>query len=231
MIDVDTLTPQELAGMIDHTFLKAYGGPEPIEKLCAEAREYGFAMVAVNAAEAERCAELLKGSKTRVGVAISFPLGQMTSAAKAFEIRDAIAKGAGEVDMVQNLRALQSGNDALVLAELEDLAKTCREHGVISKVILENCYLTDEQKVRSCELAVKAGVDFVKTSTGFGTGGATVADITLMRRTVGPDMGVKAAGGIRTLDAALDMIRAGATRIGTSAGVAIVEELKARRMR
>ena len=231
MIDVDKLTPQELAGMIDHTFLKAYGGPEPIEKLCAEAREYGFAMVAVNAAEAERCAELLKGSKTRVGVAISFPLGQMTSAAKAFEIRDAIAKGAGEVDMVQNLRALQSGNDALVLAELEDLARTCREHGVISKVILENCYLTDEQKVRSCELAVKAGVDFVKTSTGFGTGGATVADIALMRRTVGPEMGVKAAGGIRTLDAALDMIRAGATRIGTSAGVAIVEELKARRMR
>ena len=231
MIDVDMLTPQELAGMIDHTFLKAYGGPEPIEKLCAEAREYGFAMVAVNAAEAERCAELLKGSKTRVGVAISFPLGQMTSAAKAFEIRDAIAKGAGEVDMVQNLRALQSGNDALVLAELEDLAKTCREHGVISKVILENCYLTDEQKVRACELAVKAGVDFVKTSTGFGTGGATVADIALMRRTVGPDMGVKAAGGIRTLDAALDMIRAGATRIGTSAGVAIVEELKARRTR
>ena len=231
MIDVDKLTPQELAGMIDHTFLKAYGGPEPIEKLCSEAREYGFAMVAVNAAEAERCAELLKGSKTRVGVAISFPLGQMTSAAKAFEIRDAIAKGAGEIDMVQNLRALQSGNDALVLAELEDLAKTCREHGVISKVILENCYLTDEQKVRACELAVKAGVDFVKTSTGFGTGGATVADIALMRRTVGPDMGVKAAGGIRTLDAALDMIRAGATRIGTSAGVAIVEELKARRMR
>ena len=225
------MTKAQLAAMIDHTFLKAYGGPEPIEQLCAEAREYGFAMVAVNAAEAERCAELLKGTKTRVGVAISFPLGQMTSAAKAFEIRDAIAKGAGEVDMVQNLRALQSGNDALVLAELEDLARTCREHGVISKVILENCYLTDEQKVRSCELAVKAGVDFVKTSTGFGTGGATVADIALMRRTVGPEMGVKAAGGIRTLDAALDMIRAGATRIGTSAGVAIVEELKARRMR
>ena len=217
--------------MIDHTFLKAYGGPEPIDRLCAEAREYGFAMVAVNAAEAERCAELLKGSKTRVGVAISFPLGQMTSAAKAFEIRDAIAKGAGEIDMVQNLRALQSGDDALVLAELEDLANTCREHGVISKVILETCYLTDEQKVRSCELAVKAGVDFVKTSTGFGTGGATAADIALMRRAVGPDMGVKAAGGIRNLDAAFDMIRAGATRIGTSAGVAIVEELKARKAR
>lgn len=229
MTDLDTITPQELAGMIDHTFLKAFGGPEPIEKLCAEAREYGFAMVAVNPAEVERCVELLKGSKVRVGAAVGFPLGQMTSAAKAFEIRDSIEKGAGEVDMVQNVRALQSGNETLVLAELEDLAKTCREHGVISKVILETCYLTDEEKVRSCELAVKAGVDFVKTSTGFGAGGATTTDIALMRRTVGPTMGVKAAGGVRTLDEAFGMIAAGATRIGTSAGVAIVDALAERR--
>ena len=150
----------------------------------------------------------------------------MTSAAKAFEIRDAIDKGAGEIDMVQNVRALQAGNDALVFAELKDMADVCRARGVISKVILETCYLTDEQKVRTCELAVKAGVDFVKTSTGFGTAGATAADIALMRRTVGPEMGVKAAGGIRTLESAFEMIRAGATRIGTSAGVAIVEELK-----
>ena len=229
MINVDTIAPAELAGMIDHTFLKAYGGPEPIEKLCAEAREYGFAMVAINPGEIERCVALLSGSKVRVGAAISFPLGQMTSAAKAYEIRDAIDKGAGEIDMVQNVRALQAGNDALVLAELEDMAKVCREHGVISKVILETCYLTDAQKVRTCELAVKAGVDFVKTSTGFGTAGATAADIALMRRTVGPEMGVKAAGGIRTLEAAFEMIRAGATRIGTSSGVAIVEALKALR--
>jgi deoxyribose-phosphate aldolase len=229
MTDLDTITPQELAGMIDHTFLKAFGGPEPIEKLCAEAREYGFAMVAVNPAEVERCVELLKGSKVRVGAAVGFPLGQMTSAAKAFEIRDSIEKGAGEVDMVQNVRALQSGNETLVLAELEDLAKTCREHGVISKVILETCYLTDEEKVRSCELAVKAGVDFVKTSTGFGAGGATTTDIALMRRIVGPTMGVKAAGGVRTLDEAFGMIAAGATRIGTSAGVAIVDALAERR--
>ena len=226
MYDVETITPAELAGMIDHTFLKPFGGPEPIEKLCAEAREYGFAMVAINPSEIARCAALLRGSKVRVGAAISFPLGQMTSAAKAFEIRDAIDKGAGEIDMVQNVRALQEGNDALVFAELKDMADVCRARGVISKVILETCYLTDEQKVRTCELAVKAGVDFVKTSTGFGTAGATAADIALMRRTVGPKMGVKAAGGIRTLESAFEMIRAGATRIGTSAGVAIVEELK-----
>ena len=230
MYDVETITPAELAGMIDHTFLKPFGGPEPIEKLCAEAREYGFAMVAINPSEIARCAALLRGSKVRVGAAISFPLGQMTSAAKAFEIRDAIDKGAGEIDMVQNVRALQEGNDALVFAELKDMADVCRARGVISKVILETCYLTDEQKVRTCELAVKAGVDFVKTSTGFGTAGATAADIALMRRTVGPKMGVKAAGGIRTLESAFEMIRAGATRIGTSAGVAIVEELKKLRL-
>ncbi len=230
MYDVETITPTELAGMIDHTFLKPFGGPEPIEKLCAEAREYGFAMVAINPSEIARCAALLRGSKVRVGAAISFPLGQMTSAAKAFEIRDAIDKGAGEIDMVQNVRALQEGNDALVFAELKDMADVCRARGVISKVILETCYLTDEQKVRTCELAVKAGVDFVKTSTGFGTAGATAADIALMRRTVGPKMGVKAAGGIRTLESAFEMIRAGATRIGTSAGVAIVEELKKLRL-
>lgn len=231
MYDVETITPAELAGMIDHTFLKPFGGPEPIEKLCAEAREYGFAMVAINPSEIARCAALLRGSKVRVGAAISFPLGQMTSAAKAFEIRDAIDKGAGEIDMVQNVRALQEGNDALVFAELKDMADVCRARGVISKVILETCYLTDEQKVRTCELAVKAGVDFVKTSTGFGTAGATAADIALMRRTVGPKMGVKAAGGIRTLESAFEMIRAGATRIGTSAGVAIVEELKKLRLK
>ncbi|MBO7654878.1 MAG: deoxyribose-phosphate aldolase [Kiritimatiellae bacterium] len=230
MYDVETITPAELAGMIDHTFLKPFGGPEPIEKLCAEAREYGFAMVAINPSEIARCAFLLRGSKVRVGAAISFPLGQMTSAAKAFEIRDAIDKGAGEIDMVQNVRALQEGNDALVFAELKDMADVCRARGVISKVILETCYLTDEQKVRTCELAVRAGVDFVKTSTGFGTAGATAADIALMRRTVGPKMGVKAAGGIRTLESAFEMIRAGATRIGTSAGVAIVEELKKLRL-
>ena len=227
MFNADTITSAELAGIIDHTFLKPFGDAKPIEKLCAEAREYGFAMVAINPSEIERCVKLLDGTKVRAGAAISFPLGQMTSAAKSFEIRDAIAKGAGEIDMVQNLRALQEGNYDLVFDELADLAEQCRKAGVISKVILETCYLTDEEKVKTCELAVKAGLDFVKTSTGFGTAGATAADIALMRQTVGPDMGVKAAGGIRDLAAAFDMIRAGATRIGTSAGVKIVDELRA----
>ena len=227
MFNPDTISSAELAGIIDHTFLKPFGNAAPIEKLCAEAREYGFAMVAINGAECERCVKLLAGTKVRAGVAISFPLGQMTSAAKSAEIRDAIAKGAGEIDMVQNVRALQEGNYNLVYDEIADMAAQCREHGVISKVILETCYLADAEKVKTCELAVKAGVDFVKTSTGFGTAGATAADIALMRKTVGPTMGVKAAGGIRDLQATFDMLRAGATRIGTSAGVKIVDELRA----
>ena len=225
MFNPDTISSAELAGIIDHTFLKPFGDAQPIEKLCAEAREYGFAMVAINGAECERCVKLLAGTKVRVGVAISFPLGQCTSAVKAFEIRDAIEKGAGEIDMVQNLRALQSGDFNRVYDELADMGEVCRKHGVISKVILETCYLTNEEKVKTCELALKAGVDFVKTSTGFGAAGATVEDVALMRRTVGETMGVKAAGGIRDLATALAMIRAGATRIGTSAGVKIVREL------
>lgn len=226
MFNANTITSHELAGIIDHTFLKPFGTPADIEKLCAEARQYRFAMVAINPAETERCVALLKGSGVRVGAAIGFPLGQMTSAAKAFEIRDAIAKGATEIDMVINLRDLQAGRDQDVLAELCDMGKVCRESGVISKVILETCYLTDAQKRRVCALAIEADLDFVKTSTGFGTAGATVADVHLMRTAVGPTMGVKAAGGVRDLETALAMIHAGATRIGTSSGVAIVEALK-----
>lgn len=227
-IAVDALTPETFAAMIDHTFLKPFGKPADIERLCDEARRYGFAMVAVNPAETARCVDLLRGSGVRTGAAIGFPLGQNTSETKAFEIRDAIAKGAGEIDMVINLRALQSGDHELVQAELDDLAAVCRASGVISKVILETCYLNDDEKRSVCRMACAAGVDFVKTSTGFGTGGATVADILLMREAVGPAMGVKASGGVRTLDAALSMIRAGATRIGTSSGVALVEELRTR---
>lgn len=227
-ITVDALTPETFAAMIDHTFLKPFGKPADIERLCDEARRYGFAMVAVNPAETARCVDLLRGSGVRTGAAIGFPLGQNTSETKAFEIRDAIAKGAGEIDMVINLRALQSGDYELVQAELDDLAAVCRASGVISKVILEACYLNDDEKRSVCRMACAAGVDFVKTSTGFGTGGATVADILLMREAVGPAMGVKASGGVRTLNAALSMIRAGATRIGTSSGVALVEELRTR---
>jgi deoxyribose-phosphate aldolase len=222
------LSAAELAGMIDHTFLKPFGPPEDIEKLCAEARQYGFAMVAIHPAEVEHCVRLLAGSRVRAGAAIGFPLGQNTPAVKAFETRDAIQRGAGEIDMVVNLRALQAGEIALVRGEIEEMVAACRPAGVICKVILETCYLSDEQKKLVCSLALDAGADFVKTSTGFGTAGATVDDIRLMRAAVGPHMGVKASGGVRTLDQALAMIEAGATRIGTSSGVALVNDLLAR---
>ena len=229
MLDADTIMPQELAAIIDHTFLKPFGKPSDIEKLCEEARHYKFAMVAINPAEVTQCVKLLAGSGVRTGAAIGFPLGQSTSETKAFETRDAIAKGAGEIDMVINVRALQAGDEKLVFGEIYDMAKVCRENKVISKVILETCYLSDDEKRTVCRLAVHAGVDFVKTSTGFGTAGATVEDVKLMREAVGPTMGVKPAGGVRTLESALDMIRAGATRIGTSNGIAIVEALAALR--
>lgn len=221
-----TITPQALAAMIDHTFLKPFGAPQDIEKLCEEARRYYFAMVAINPGEVVTCVRLLEGSPVRTGAAIGFPLGQNTSAVKAYETRDAIQNGAGEIDMVINLRALQAGESALVRAEIADMVRACRAAGVISKVILETCYLSDEQKRLVCRISKEEGADFVKTSTGFGTAGATAGDVRLMRAEVGPEMGVKAAGGVRSLAAALEMIAAGATRIGTSAGVAVVEELK-----
>lgn len=225
MIDVGSLTKKALAGLLDSTFLKAFGGPEKIDGLCREAAEFGFASVAVNGCDVAHCAEMLKGSGVKVTAVAGFPLGQMSTEAKLFEVRDAIAKGAGEVDIVQNVRRLQAGDAAYVLAELSEFAKICRGEGAVSKVIFENCYLSQEEKLLSCRIACEAGVDFVKTSTGFGTGGATVEDVQLMRGAIGPDMGLKAAGGIRTCADAFAMLRAGATRLGTSAGRAIVEGL------
>ncbi len=225
------LSPAAFAAMIDHTFLKPFGPPEDIAQLCAEAAQYHFAMVAVNPAEVERSAELLKGTGVGVGAAIGFPLGQNTAETKKFETADAIEKGATEIDTVINLRALKAGNCDLVYREIASMVELCKPRGVISKVILETCYLTKAEKVTVCELAVKAGVDFVKTSTGFGAAGATVADVKLMRSVCGPKMGVKAAGGIRTLESALAMIEAGATRLGTSCGVKLMESLAARRVR
>lgn len=222
---IHELTPEKLAGMIDHTFLKPYGTHEDIENLCAEARHYGFAMVAVNPAEVERCVALLQGCRVRVGAAIGFPLGQTTTAVKIYEIKDALQRGAGEIDMVINVRALQSGDTDLVRAEIHALADLSQGAGAISKVILETCYLTDAEKRLVCQIARTQGVDFVKTSTGFGPGGATVEDVRLMRNTIGPQMGVKAAGGIRTLQDTYAMIEAGATRIGTSSGVQIMEAM------
>lgn len=223
---IANLSVKQLAGMIDHTFLKPFGTAENIEKLCAEARKYEFAMVAINPAEVETCVKLLEGSPVRVGAAIGFPLGQTTTECKAFETRDAIAKGATEIDTVINVRALQKGRLDIVKKEIEEMVAICRPAGVICKVILETCYLSDAEKETVCRIAKEAGVDFVKTSTGFGTVGATVEDVALMRRVVGPEIGVKAAGGIRDLDTALAMIKAGATRIGTSSGVTIVEAYK-----
>ena len=226
---IANLTGEQLAGMIDHTFLKPFGTAENIEKLCAEARKYEFAMVAINPAEVETCVKLLEGSPVRVGAAIGFPLGQTTTECKAFETRDAIEKGATEIDTVINVRALQKGRLDIVKKEIEDMVTICRPAGVICKVILETCYLSDAEKETVCQIAKEAGVDFVKTSTGFGIAGATVEDVALMRRVVGPEIGVKAAGGIRDLDTALAMIKAGATRIGTSSGVSIVEAYKVSR--
>ena len=223
---IANLSVKQLAGMIDHTFLKPFGTAENIEKLCAEARKYEFAMVAINPAEVETCVKLLEGSPVRVGAAIGFPLGQTTTECKAFETRDAIAKGATEIDTVINVRALQKGRLDIVKKEIEEMVAIGRPAGVICKVILETCYLSDAEKETVCRIAKEAGVDFVKTSTGFGTAGATVEDVALMRRVVGPEIGVKAAGGIRDLDTALAMIKAGATRIGTSSGVTIVEAYK-----
>ena len=223
---IANLSVKQLAGMIDHTFLKPFGTAENIEKLCDEARKYEFAMVAINPAEVETCVKLLEGSPVRVGAAIGFPLGQTTTECKAFETRDAIAKGATEIDTVINVRALQKGSLDIVKKEIEEMVAICRPAGVICKVILETCYLSDAEKETVCRIAKEAGVDFVKTSTGFGTAGATVEDVALMRRVVGPEIGVKAAGGIRDLDTALAMIKAGATRIGTSSGVTIVEAYK-----
>lgn len=220
------MTSEILAGMIDHTFLRAFGTTEDIERLCGEAIRYGFATVTVNPAEVAACARLVAGSAVRVGAVVGFPLGQNTGEVKAFEMRDAMQKGAGEIDMVINVRALQSGQEALVRREIAGLVSACRAAKVTSKVILETCYLTDREKQSVCRMAVEEGADFVKTSTGFGTAGAAVADVRLMRATVGPDMGVKASGGIRDLATALAMIEAGATRLGTSASVAIMEEME-----
>lgn len=221
-------TPTQLARIIDHTFLQPFGTAADIERLCAEARQYGFAMVAINPAEVERCVALLRGSTVRVGAAIGFPLGQNTPAVKRYETEDAIQRGAGEIDMVINVRALRAGRLDVVRDEIAAMVHVCKQANVISKVILETCYLSDDEKRTVCRIALDEGADFVKTSTGFGPAGATVADVRLMRGAVGPAMGVKAAGGIRMLDQALALIEAGATRLGTSSGVKIVQELWAR---
>ena len=219
-------TAERVAGMIDHTLLKPTASEEQIRALCAEALEYRFASVCVNPTWVPLCARLLAGSPVKVCTVVGFPLGATLTAAKACETQQAIAAGAQEVDMVINIGALKSGQDQVVQADIAAVVDAARPAGAITKVIIETTYLTEDEKIRACLLSKAAGADFVKTSTGFGPGGATVEDVALMRRTVGPEMGIKAAGGIRTAADALAMIAAGATRIGASAGARIVAELK-----
>lgn len=212
----------DVAAMIDHTLLKPDATRDQIVKLCEEAKQYNFASVCVNPANVSLAASLLKGTPVKVCTVIGFPLGATTPTAKAMETRDAIANGATEVDMVINVGALKSGDYDLVKRDIEAVVDAARGKAIV-KVILETALLTDEEKVKACLLAKIAGADFVKTSTGFGPGGATVEDIRLMRKVVGSDMGVKASGGIRNLESARKMIEAGASRIGASASVAIVK--------
>ena len=210
---------------IDHTILKPETTQEQVEKILSEAKEYDFASVCVNPTWVSLAAESLKDSDVKVCTVIGFPLGANTSAVKAFETKDAIANGADEIDMVINVGALKAGNDALVLDDIKAVVDASGDKLV--KVIIEACLLTDEEKVRACQLSKEAGADYVKTSTGFSTGGATVADVTLMRKTVGPDMGVKASGGARSYEDAIAFIEAGASRIGASSGVAIMNGAQA----
>ena len=213
------------AKYIDHTLLKPDASDEAIKKLCLEAREYEFASVCVNPCFVSKCYELLRGSNVKVCTVIGFPLGANSTVIKVNEAREAVFDGATEVDMVINISRLKAHDDEYVYNEIHKI-KDSLKSGVILKVIIETCLLTEEEKVRACLLSKKAGADFVKTSTGFSTGGATKEDIALMRKTVGEEMGVKASGGIRTKEAFLDMLENGATRIGTSSGIKIINELK-----
>jgi deoxyribose-phosphate aldolase len=214
-------TPAALARFIDHTLTRADATIRDIEKLCVEAREHKFHSVSVNGSWVVAARHFLDGSDVKVGCAVSFPLGAMSGDVKRFETEAAIDDGAQEIDVVLNIGRLKAGDDKCVFRELCDMVEAADEWPV--KVILETCLLTREEKIRACKLAVESGARFVKTSTGFSTGGATVEDVRLMRETVGPKFGVKASGGIRDTKTALAMIEAGATRLGTSAGVAIVK--------
>ena len=219
------INKKNVAAMIDHTLLKQDASEEQIAKICEEALEYHFASVCVNPSYVAQCAEALKGSSVEVCTVIGFPLGATTSASKAFEAKDAIANGATEVDMVVNVGKIKSGNWDFVKDDIAAVVKAADKKAVV-KVIIETCLLTDEEKVKVCQIAKEVGADFVKTSTGFSKWGAKPEDVALMRKTVGPDMGVKASGGIHNAEEALAMINAGASRLGCSAGIAVVNGLE-----
>jgi deoxyribose-phosphate aldolase len=210
--------------MIDHTLLKPEASESQIRQLCDEAKRFGFASVCVNPTYVKLCATLLAGTSVHVCTVAGFPLGASLPEVKAFEAQQAIRDGATEIDMVINVGALKNRDDVLVERDIAGVVHLSHAAGALVKVILEAALLTDEEKVRACRLVQSAGADFVKTSTGFGPGGATTHDVALLRQTVGPQMGVKAAGGIRTLQDALAMIESGATRLGASASAKIMAE-------
>jgi deoxyribose-phosphate aldolase len=215
------LQASELAKYIDHTLLKPEATQEQVKKLCEEAARHHFYSVCVNSSWAEYCARRLGGTGVKVCAVVGFPLGAMDSRAKAFEARTAIANGANEIDMVMNVGAMKAKNLKLVREDMLSVRRACRTD-IVLKVILETCMLSDDEKVLACQIAKDVEADYVKTSTGFNKAGTTVSDIALMRRTVGPKMGVKAAGGVRSYEDAIAMIRAGATRLGPSSGVLLV---------
>lgn len=222
------MTKEQLVRLFDHTCLYAYATEAHMKKLCDEARAYNFAMVAVNSVQVKLCKKFLKDTDVHVGAAIGFPLGQTTIASKVFETVDAIQNGADEIDYVINITELKDGNYDYIREEMRQIVAECRKANVISKVIFENCYLTQEEKEILCKIALEVKPDFIKTSTGFGTGGATLDDVKLMKSIVGDAVKVKAAGGVRDLETCMAMVEAGAERIGTSAAVKITEEFVSR---
>ncbi len=224
---VEILDLETLAEMIDHTLLKPDATPEGIAQLCSEARQHGFGAVCVNPSYVRLCSDLLRGSTVKVCTVISFPLGATPTEVKVFEAQTALHQGANEIDMVINIGALKAKNYELVTRDIRAVVLVCHSARALVKTIIETSLLDNEEKVAVCLLSKEAGADFVKSSTGFSIGGATVEDVALMRRVVGPEMGVKASGGIRTLADARSMINAGANRIGASAGVKIIQAAQA----
>ena len=220
------LTARQVAQTIDQTLLKPYASYDDLRAHCESAMAYGFKTVAINNAAIPFCHSLLKESSVLCDAAVSFPLGQCTVETKVFETEDAIQKGAGEVDYVVNLTQVKNGRWDYVQDEMRRIVEVCRSHNVVSKVIFENCYLDDQEKRQLCEIALQVCPDFIKTSTGFGSVGATLEDVRLMKSCVGDQIRIKAAGGIRTAEQALAFLEAGASRIGTSCGIAIVNEWK-----
>ncbi len=221
------ITIREVAGMIDHTNLKAFATEADFQKLCDEAKAYGFKSVAINTYPVAMCRKMLEGTDVLTGAAVGFPLGQMTIASKVAEAKNAIADGCQEFDYVLNVGKVREHDYTYIEEEMKQMVRTAREAGICAKVIFETCYLTEEEIIETAKIASRVKPDFVKTSTGFGTAGAKAEHVRLMKQYAGSDVQVKAAGGIRSWEAAKEMIEAGATRLGTSSGVKIIEEMKA----